>query len=649
VVLDAAGSIDVSGGQRTRGIVAKSQYGAVTVNNAADISASSTSEYARGIEVFSDYGDVSVTNDGSITVTGTSLVQGIQAGSYYGAISIVNNGDISVESAGYSNAIAVQSLYGATVVNNGSLSAEGENAYAINAIGGALYLYNNGDITGSMITDGADDYVYNGEDGRIFLSDDTIDLGDGNNYFLNEGRVYADGMNNVINMGYSGGGEGGYSYGLFVNNGSSIHMNDGAADDALTIIGDFAGSGDVNVDVDGASGDSDRLYIEGDVLAGTANTVNVSLLSLPTASEVLAGETIDIVTVSGTSVASNFVLGSVDTTDSALFTADYTLNFSGGDYFLGFEASGLSTAGVLLTSAAPAIQSLWYGSLGTVYQRQGAERWFSPDGKETDGSAAVWGRYYANDGAMSPDAKRGNFGDGGSQDFDFSSNGIELGVGYSFSQSWTIGVLAGTMEGDYKPEAGGKTDIDGNTLGAYLTYVHGNGFYADLSYRSFDFDGDVYNGSEVLQLDGDASGYSLEMGYGFKTESDLEIEPQLQYSSVDVSIDDIAYGSGDYELTDGDSSQFRLGVAFRKSYEHDSGLWTPYGALSYVNVSSASNNYAIGGALEGGVDTSGGSALLELGADARYNNWVFNAGVSMQDGGAYDFVFGGQLNVRYSW
>jgi outer membrane autotransporter protein len=427
-------------------------------------------------------------------------------------------------------------------------------------------------------------------------------------------------------------------------------MDDGAANDALTIIGDFAGTGDVNVDVDGASGDSDRLYIEGNVLAGTSNTVNVDLLSLPSAADMLAGDTIDIVSVSGTSTASNFVLGSVQTTDTALFTTDYSLVYGGGDYALGFEVTGLSTAGILLSTAAPAVQNLWYGSLGTMYQRQGAERRFSADGTaDVEAAVGVWGRYYANDGSMTPDASRSNFGGGGSQNFDFSSNGIELGVGYSFNEAWTIGVLAGSMEGDYKPEAGGKTDIDGDTLGAYLTYVHGNGFYADLSYRSFNFDGEVFNGSEVLNLSGDADGYSLEMGYGFKTESNLEIEPQLQYSSMSVSMDDVGYGSGDFELTDGDSSQFRLGVALRKSYQQDSGLWTPYGALSYVNVSSASNSYAIGGALEGGVDTSGGSALLELGTDARYKAWVFNAGISMQDGGAYDFVFGGQLNVRYSW
>ena len=661
VSVEVSGSVDVSGGQRSTGLRVNSQYGDIAIYTDADIAVSSGSEYALGIFAFSDFGDVNVVNYGSIEASGTSLSQGVLAGSYDGHVSVVNYGDISADSsAGYSNAVAIRSgSQGATIVNYGSLEATGDDAWTVNAVGGALDLLNYGDISGSVITDAGDDYVYNGEDGRIFLSNDTIDLGDGSNYFLNEGKVYANGTDNVINMGYySGGGEGETitvavtegNYGLFVNNGSSIHMDDGAANDALTIIGDFAGTGDVNVDVDGASGNSDRLYIEGNVLAGTSNTVNIDLLSLPSAADMLAGDTIDIVSVSGTSTASNFVLGSVQTTDTALFTTDYSLVYGGGDYALGFDVTGLSNAGILLTTAAPAIQNLWYGSLGTMYQRQGAERRFSADGTaDVEAAVGVWGRYYANDGSMTPDADRGNFGGGGSQNFDFSSNGLELGVGYSFNETWTIGVLAGTMEGDYKPEAGGKTDLDGNTLGAYLTYIHGNGFYADLSYRSFDFDGDVYNGPEMLNISGDADGYSLEMGYGFKTESDLEIEPQLQYSSVSVSMDDVGYGSGDYQLTDGDSSQFRLGVALRKSYQQDSGLWTPYGALSYVNVSSASNSYVIGGALEGGVDTTGGSALLELGTDARYKAWVFNAGISMQDGGAYDFVFGGQLNVRYSW
>lgn len=673
VVVEAYGSVDVAGDGRSTGVLAKSQYGDVSVYTDADITVSSGSEYARGISAFSDFGDVTVVNYGSIEVSGSSLTQGVLAGTYEGHITVVNYGDVVADSSdGYSNAIAVISGgQGATLVNYGSLEATGDDAWTVNAVGGALDLYNYGTIFGSMITDGGDDYVYNAEGAAIYMDDDSILLGDGHNTFVNAGTIYVNGSDNLIDMG-------GLSVmptevstadvytSVFYNYGS-IDMVDGATDDALTIIGDFADDamlvvnpteslgdfdddGEINVDVDGATLSSDRLYIEGNVWANTTNTVNVNLLTLPSAADIVAGETVDIISVSGTSKASNFVLGSVHTTDTALFTTDYSLVYGGGDYALGFEVTGLSTAGILLSTAAPAVQNLWYGSLGTMYQRQGAERRFSADGSaDVEGAAGVWGRYYANDGSMTPDADRGNFGAGGSQNFDFSSNGIELGVGYSFNETWTIGVLAGSMEGDYKPEAGGRTDLDGDTLGAYLTYVHGNGFYADLSYRTFNFDGEAYNGSEILDISGDADGYSLEMGYGFKTESNLEIEPQLQYSSMSVSMDDVGYGSGDYELTDGDSSQFRLGVALRKSYQQDSGLWTPYGALSYVNVSSASNSYAIGGALEGGVDTSGGSALLELGTDARYKAWVFNAGISMQDGGAYDFVFGGQLNVRYSW
>ena len=157
------------------------------------------------------------------------------------------------------------------------------------------------------------------------------------------------------------------------------------------------------------------------------------------------------------------------------------------------------------------------------------------------------------------------------------------------------------------------------------------------------------NSGDKEQLDGSASGFSLEMGYGFKMQSGLEVEPQLQYSDMSSDFSTVDNISGDFELTDGDASQLRLGVALRKSFNQDSGVWTPYGALSFVQDSSGSNGYLIGGVLEGRVDTSGSSALLELGTDARYGNFVVNVGFGWQDGGAYDFVFSGQLNMRYSW
>jgi hypothetical protein len=640
------------------GVRANSSYGSVSIENAGDISVSSSTYSAIGLRAqagndYYSYGDVLVTNSGNIDVQAETLAQGIVALSYYTGVEVINSGDVTASSAGgYSQAIAVRSATGALIINEGTVTAGSDTyAVAISVTGAGSEIINYGDISGGIIADNGDDYLYNGEDGRIFLTDDTIDLAGGYNYFLNEGKVYANGLNNVINMGYYGGGEGGYYYGVFVNNGSSIHMNDGAADDALTIIGDFAGSGDLNVDVDGATLTSDTLYIDGNVLSGTSNTVNIDLLSLPSAADLNAGATIPIVEVSGSSSASNFVLGDVNVSASSLFTADYSLLYDGSEFALGFDVTGLSTSGVLLTSASPAIQNMWYGSLGTMYQRQGGERQFLKNTGAADvhGAAGTWARIYGSDGSITPSANRNNFGDAGSQDFSFGNDGIEFGVGYSFTEAWTVGLLGGLAKGTYRPDAGGKGELNANTFGGYVTFTPGNGFYADLSYRDFSLDGETNGAGITTPLSGDASGYSLELGYGFKTKSNLEIEPQLQYSSVDVSLDDVGFNAGDFELTDGDSSMLRAGVALRKSYEQYSGVWTPYTALSYVDITSASNDYVIGGVLEGGVDLSGGSVLFELGTDAKYGDLLFNIGVGVQDGGAYEFVYSGQMNLRYTW
>jgi hypothetical protein len=654
VFVETAGSIEVSAYDRAFGIDARSNYGDVEILNGADVSVTSSNYNAAGIRGLSEYYDVTIFNYGDVDVQAEGLAQGIVALSYYGNVGVMNAGDVTASSnGGYSQAVALRSGtgYDAVLQNFGTITAGSGNALAVSITGGNGDIRNYGDISGGMLTDAGDDYVHNTDDGRIFLTDDSIDLGYGYNYFLNDGKIYADGANNVINMGYYGGGEGGYYYGVFANNGNSIHMNDGAADDTLTIIGDFSGTGDVNVDVEGASLTSDTLYIYGNVLAGTANTINVDLISLPSAADINAGETITIVEVSGSSAVTDFVLGDVNVSGGALFSADYSLVYDGSEFALGFDITGLTTAGVLLTSASPAIQNLWYGSLGTMYQRQGGERQFLKDSGAADvhGAAGAWTRIYGSDGSITPSANRNNFGDAGSQDFSFGNDGLEFGVGYSFTEAWTAGLLGGLAKSTYRPDAGGRGELTANTIGGYVTFTPGNGFYADLSYRDFSLDGEINGGGANLPISGDASGYSLELGYGFKTKSGLEIEPQLQYSSVDVSLDDVGYNAGDFKLTDGDSDMFRAGVALRKSYEQNDGIWTPYTALSYVDVTSASNEYLIGGVLQGGVDMTGGSVLFELGTDAKYGDLLFNLGMSVQDGGAYEFVYGGQLNIRYTF
>jgi outer membrane autotransporter protein len=412
------------------------------------------------------------------------------------------------------------------------------------------------------------------------------------------------------------------------------------------------------------------------VVSSTANVIDVYLNQNPSLQDMVDGELIDIVYVSGTSAAANFNLGIVDVEDDSLYTVDYELvkqiNYSGtNDLFsLGFEISGLTPTGVAMSSIAPTVQNLWHLGVGTVFQREGTVRDLKSGGSSNSlmnagfknatggnaqvadyqGAAGLWLRAFTEDGGLNPDGGRDNFGLGGAQSFDMKNSGIEFGAGYAFNSQWTAGLLGGVSDGSLKPTIGGRTSIDAKTIGGYLTYTPGNGFYADLSYRSMDFDGNGNGGGDDFSFDGKADGYSLEMGYGFKTSSGLVVEPQFQYSSMDVDLDSVDYNQGGFALDDGKSSQTRLGVSLRKTMDSGNGnSWTPYASLSYLNESNASNDYTIGGVLTGNVDTSGNSTLFEGGATVKYGNMLFSGGLNWKDGGAYESVFGGQVSVRFSW
>ena len=500
-----------------------------------------------------------------------------------------------------------------------------------------------------------DDSITNNVGGKIYMDDSYISMGysEGSvNSFLNNGKLYAN-NDNYIDMGGNGS--------VFTNNGNSIHMEDGDVNDSLTIYGNFAGTGQIYVDADGVSMLADRLYIEGSVVTNTANVINVDMLTMPSLANIVAGNTIDIVHVSGTSTAANFNIGIVTPAFDELYTASGVLikdiNYSGtNDLFsLGFEVTGLNSAGILASTVSPAVQNMWNQSTGTLFQREGTHREFNqnPDGSGAaayQASAGVWLRGFGNSGSVSPDANHGNFGQGGSSNFDQDVSGFEVGAGYAFNKQWAAGVFGGTSDSTVKPEDGGRTEINGTTYGAYATYTPGNGFYADLSYRGMSFDGNSQGAQTPFGFSGDANGFSLELGYGYKTSNGVIIEPQFQYSAVSVDMDAIDYNSSDFVLKDGDSSLLRLGAAIRKSYKTAGGnFWTPYGAISYLDELDGSNGYEIGGLLNGDVDTSGGSVLLETGVSGIVNKFGYSLGLNWRDGGAYESVFGGQVSVRYDW
>ena len=435
-----------------------------------------------------------------------------------------------------------------------------------------------------------------------------------------------------------------YNYGV-------IDFTDGHPDDTLTIVGDFAGDGDINVDVSALHVTSDLLYIDGSVVDGTT-TINPDVLDTPESE----WTEIPVVYVSGISGASNFALGDVgfDTVHTFL-TFDFTLlsdvdatNATDDVYSLGIEVTGLSDPGVLAASVVPGVQSLANAQVGTWRQRMGVINKFQ------DSTFSMWARWFQNEGDIEPEHTAANFGNGGNFSFEQKNSGFEVGADFSVSDEFSFGVLAAWADADQELNApgAGSTEIDADTYGVYATWLS-NGFYVDGSYRWMSFTADSSSAAGAMTVDGDAETFNIEAGYAWTLEGGLQIEPQAQYTNTNVSnVDAVVLGQTAFQADDGSSEVGRLGMAFRKGYgDADNGtLWTPHATLSAVWEMDGENDYAINGSnFVGGTSTDGSSALLEVGLTAQTGNLSVFGGINWQDGGAMEGWLGGQLGIRYTF
>lgn len=621
---------------------------------------------ATGVAVFG-YDLAEVSNSGDITATATAgdggyaYAVGIAAAG--NSVNVTNAGDVTADaSAGAggtasSYGVAIYAATDSTVINTGTITGD----VAIASFGASAdYIYNGGTINGAIYTGYGDDALVNnsadtwnatgvssfgaGDDtitntamGRIVMTDAVIDMGGytaAGNMFDNAGLIEAFGSN-TINMGAG-------NPNPLMNTGT-ISFIDGDTSDSLNIMGNLSGAGAVNVDVDGATATADALTITGDVVGGPT-TVNAALTSLP--ADLNVGFEVPVVYVTGTSAPGDFVLGdlwvapdSFLTFDAGILSSVDATNVTPDVHSIGVMVSGLSDVGVLASSLSPAVQTLFQTAVGTLHQRQGAVR------DQLLERFSVWVRGFGSKGNMDPDGIQPNI------DFDQEIQGFEAGFDFALQSDLRIGILAGQANTDIDLGSHrGKADIDGDTLGAYLTWMAQNGFYADLSYRVMDLEGDIKNAGAKMDVDGDAKGWSLETGYTMKTADGVEVEPQFQFSTMEVELDDIANSYGKFELDDGDSTTARLGVMLRKTYTTGNGVrWTPYLSLNAIREFEGENDYSINNTFEGKSDIGGTSYMVEHGLNVQMGHVIIYAGLNYQDAGAFDEVLGGQLGVRYQW
>ena len=545
---------------------------------------------------------------------------------------------------GYGTAIAVYSEQNVTITNDGSITGR-----IITGAGDDLLTNNSANTWHAFGTSSfgyGDDTIDNAATGRIVMTDATIDLGSlgavgvyvVGNAFSNSGVIEVIG-DNVIDMGMGYGEYDVSNPNAMVNSGHiDFTDSDDSTDDSLMVYGDFySDGGELTVDIDGGEELSDMLSISGD-LTGTT-VVNAILHSVPHGQSEFA---VQVINVEGDQVG-DITLGDVTIADDHLFDWDITRSWNldsgdDNDGWLSLSVESLSDAGVAMTSIAPALQSLWHQSVGTLAQREGLLR------SNGDGSLSLWVRGFSQSG----DVEVSNSWEADSS-FGLDVDGWETGVQVALTDALSIGLIAGESNADFDISHGaGDGSFDGDSLGGFIQY-RTDKLVAEFSYREMDFDGRVVSGAVSEQLKGSIDGYNVELGYTFELESGLKIQPQIQVTEANLDFDNLANVAttyGYFTQHEGDSARSRFGVMISRDYVSGDDRWTPHVTLSSVYEGDAANDYEING-LQGTADASGTSMALEVGISGTVGQAVFFGGLNYLDGGVNDAITGVQAGFKF--
>ena len=353
-----------------------------------------------------------------------------------------------------------------------------------------------------------------------------------------------------------------------LTNNGIINARDGAANDTITVSGNYTGTGELRLDVDFTTDVADTLVVNGNVTGG-ATTISVNDISTGTAS----GNDILVVDVTGTSNAGDFVLGA-----PGIGAFSFTLAQIGNDFFLQQQA-GFNPASPTYESLPQVLLDL--NTLPTLAQRatnrggsNGAG--IQPAGGKSDryipGSAnyankqssPIWARL---EGVRSSvDSARSTTG----SSYDVNQWKIRLGVDGLFQKndkgSWLVGLNAfySMADTDISSATGnGSIDTKGFGLGLTTTWYGNDGYYVDgqaqLSRFSSDLR-DVTSGALVSNNKGMGYAFGLEAGRRMATGTGWTITPQARLIYSSIRFDSFTGpGATVVSLDDGDSLKGRVG------------------------------------------------------------------------------------------
>ena len=580
-----SGRVTVTGGAPT-GLAASSLSGDAAVQNAGAVTI--VGDYARGIaatgvnaqitnggaiQLAGDFstgilamatmrgaapGTALIDSAGDVTVTGTNSA-GLYASSSFGpARVIVGSGTTVTGGNGTGFGVGLNGASEAILKNRGTIQSMNDQAIFNGAGSGPLSIVNLGAVNGFVnLNDGEDDLDNQGE----FTARGDSDFGTGLDSVLNNG---------TLRLADSGGADHVAFLGLesFANGPNGlITMMDGKAGDRLSFpsLTAFHGGGVLALDAElaGTGSPADLLTLSGVVSGRTLVRVN-NTSKLP---GVRGADNIFIIDQGSVPTGNEFALENGPIPVGFLY---YDLRpDDDGSTFWELYQSGpnqkkIDELPVLMTG----LQNLWYAGVSAWHQRMGdlvtlaampelqpaADFPGAPPLPRMQGG--LWLRGYGEqaryDTTVSVDFR---------QDIEGFQGGLDGVIpGPLGGDSVIAGLLGGFVRSDLDFKgAPDNASYEGNTLGAYLTYLNG-GFHADLLFKTDLVTVTFDQGPLTTDFDATAIGGSFELGYKFDLGSGLFANPLGQLAYVSSRIDDGWVGSAPVAFDDGDSLRGRAGL-----------------------------------------------------------------------------------------
>ena len=436
-------------------------------------------------------GVVVTTDDGDqVIVTGPVTVNGPGSNGVVGTAAGCADVNITATAPVYSadgTAILASSLCTVTVTTLPGATVEGADA-GIDVTSGTGATINLGDTVSAtdgpaIIVAGAPVVINVGATGEIIGN---IDLTDGNDTLNNGGTFTVIGTSDfgggtdVINNLPDGiisstDGAGVLANCEAVNNAGLITMVDGAADDTLTLCGNYTGSGDaelgIDVDGSGAGLTADELIILGNAGGSTGVTLNL----LPGSAVVDPNGVIivDAATVTGTPFTLNG--------PQRAGLIDYSLVQQGADTYLVsnanpavFDVAGLAAIG----------RDLWYLSAEANDNCAASRRWQRRDASTT-GFGVCGLVYYADSRYGDSDETATAFG----TPFDYNGRfktkgkGIQGDLTYMLGGHFTLGVTGGWARATARAGDDSRLRGSGYNYGAFAEFGGWEGLFARALFK----------------------------------------------------------------------------------------------------------------------------------------------------------------------